>query len=66
MKIIHSEWFTGSNVIGIVVGEDYVTEDRKAYIGIGVGVDEEDDEKLIATMGVPVSKESLQKIIDKL
>ncbi len=46
-------WFTTphAHTIGIVMGEDKVTEKLKAYIGLGDGVDEEADKKKIAELG---------------
>jgi hypothetical protein len=46
MKIIASYWFTGfmsSFPIGIVLAEDEITGELKAYIGEGQGRSEEND-----------------------
>ncbi len=41
MKVIETLWFTNINgVIGIVIIEEDVTGDRKAYIGPASGTDE--------------------------
>lgn len=66
MKIIHAEWFTGMQVIGIVVGEDEHTKEKKAYIGVVAGTNEEADANFIARNGSPVMKESLEAIIKKM
>lgn len=54
MKITDSIWFTplaSIGQIGIVIGEDETTGQRKAYIGVGHGVSDERDEQLVAQYG---------------
>ena len=53
MKINDVFWFTPATgeCIGIVYGTDDVTGERKAYIGVGNGINEEEDIALIAKTG---------------
>jgi len=52
MKILESFWFTNRDgCIGIVVIEEDVTGDRKAYIGPASGVDEKADTEHILAWG---------------
>ena len=52
MKIIHDIWFNNMlGVVGIVVGEDENTGERKAYVGMATGYDLQDDIKLVAEVG---------------
>ena len=52
MKVIDKLWFTNRDgVIGIVVIEEDVTGDRKAYIGIGEGKSEFTDTEAIVNWG---------------
>ncbi len=61
MKEIKTFWFTNSTgVIGVVVGEDEVTAERKAYIGISSGGNERADTEMIKNYGSPVSQAFLQ------
>ena len=56
MKIIDDIWFTGfRGIVGIVIGEDEVTGERKAYVGIGEGVSMDQDIKAIAEYGCPLT-----------
>jgi len=69
MKILNSVWFSQMrppSTIGIVVGEDAVTSEKKAYIGTGFGVDEDRDRKMIAEYGSPFPLEIVQGIADQL
>lgn len=52
MKVIEKLWFTNNQgSIGIIVIEEDVTGDRKAYIGIGSGSDEGVDAEAILAWG---------------
>lgn len=52
MKVIESLWFSGKDgCVGIIVDEDSVTGERKAYIGSASGIDEEADIKAISDWG---------------
>lgn len=65
MKILDVIWFTemGSlRPIGIVIGEDEITGERKAYIGVGNGEDEERDSKSIAGTGAKFSLDAARRI----
>lgn len=60
MKIIDSVWITSLDIIGcigIVVGEDEATGERKAYVGYGYGVNEEADAQLISRTGGKLTPE---------
>lgn len=69
MKIIETIWFTGMyGCCGIVLGEDVITGDRRAYLGVHRGVDEESDRALIADGGSHLSRatiEGILKFLDK-
>lgn len=67
MRIIESFWFTAMGKIqpiGIVVCEDEVTRDRKAYIGQGSGIDKDVDIKMICERGAKVSDIILLEILN--
>lgn len=69
MKIFNAIWFTemGSlRPIGIVIGEDEMTGERRAYIGVGNGEDEERDSKSIAGTGAKFGIEMAQMIVNAL
>jgi hypothetical protein len=52
MKIIATHWFTEmGGCLGIVVGEDEITGERKAYIGSGDGFSENADAQKILQRG---------------
>lgn len=55
----HVAWYStsgmnGVNVIGIVRIHDKVTDEEKTYLGIGVGGNESDDIREIASWGTQV------------
>lgn len=63
MKVIETLWFTNMNgCIGIVVIEEDVTGDRKAYIGPVPGTDEETDTEAIIAWGNKFSLDTAQRI----
>lgn len=69
MKIIDVIWFTqmGSLApIGIVIGENEVTNERMAYIGSGFGNDERTDEKHIMDTGAKLRLPVLMRITAQL
>ena len=68
MEIFDSTWFTMPNgtAIGIVLGEDKLTHRKKAYMGLGRGQSQEDDEKWILEHGYPVMKGVLLEIANKI
>lgn len=52
MKVIDSIWFTNRDgTIGIIIGEEDITGDRKAYIGPASGTDEKTDTQQILSWG---------------
>ena len=69
MKIIDDIWFAnfqGMNTIGIVIGEDEVTGERKAYIGFGLSVSRQDDMQTIAANGAKLTPEIAARIASLL
>ncbi len=64
MKILKANWFTpmGNTLIGIVYGEDEVTKEKKAYIGIGNGYDEKEDSEHIAETGAKFPADVAEKL----
>jgi hypothetical protein len=56
---IDDVWFGN---IGIVVIEDDLTKERKAYIGVGGGVCKEADMEKIKSWGMPVSMNILKEL----
>lgn len=66
MKINDSIWFTNSTsmqIIGIVLATDEVTNERKAYIGIGEGHDEAFDAHNVLNWGSKLSPEMLITVL---
>lgn len=56
MKFQSTLWFSSmAGCYGIVMGEDEVTGEYKAYIGAAGGLDEEEDIEKISTWGAPVA-----------
>ncbi len=69
MEIKKVLWFSGSNipgVMGVVMGEDTLTKKKKAYMGMGTGLDDKIDQKVIAAHGTPVNVAVFQEIVDYL
>ena len=69
MKIIDAIWFNElgkKEPIGIVIGEDKITGERKAYIGTGNGFEEGSDTISIAERGTKVTIKTLEYILKKL
>jgi len=65
MKIICSIWFTGFGIfgcIGIVLGEDEITGQRKAYIGNGLNLGELLDEQRIVATGSKLPVDMVERI----
>ena len=63
MKVIESIWFSSLlGVMGVVVGEDEHTSERKAYIGIGYGINESQDVDNIKTLGAKLSLSAVNHI----
>ncbi len=56
MRVVDSLWFTNNRgTIGIVIIQEDVTGERKAYIGIGDGHNEKADTQSIVDWGNPLS-----------
>lgn len=51
MTILGYCWFSGVDNVGIVYGIDNITNEKKAYIGIAVGLNEDADINHIAEYG---------------
>ncbi len=63
MKIIDTIWLTGMyGHVGIVLGEDAITGERKAYIGVHKGQDEVADREMVAAGGSKLAKEIAERI----
>lgn len=65
MKNVQSFWFNSMGLIGcvgIVLGEDEVTGQRKAYIGVGLGINELFDERIVAESGAKFPAEMAERI----
>ncbi len=64
MKIIKTIWFTGMyGHVGIVLAEDSITGERKAYVGVHRGQDEDSDRELIASGGSKLPREIAERIL---
>lgn len=59
MKFIKVIWF---GTIGLVIGADKVTKERKAYIGQGSGLDETFDIEHIMKHGTKVNPEVISEV----
>jgi len=66
--MIEKFWFSGLTTVGIVIGEDERTKERKAYIGAtdGGGLSEASDAKHILEYGAKVHPEQLENILATL
>ncbi len=63
MKVLETLWFTGSTgCIGIVVIEEDVTGERKAYIGVGSGISEKADQEHIIAWGITFSHDTVLRL----
>ena len=64
MKVIDSLWFTNlDGCIGIIVIEEDITGDRKAYIGPASGEDEKADTEKILAWGNKFSIDTAERIL---
>lgn len=67
MKVTEKFWITTDRgCIGIICGEDEITGERKAYIGIGNGQNENWDAEYIAQQGSPLSLGMVEQIRGRL
>ncbi len=64
MKVILTLWFSGMyGFTGIVLGENVITGERKALIGVHQGVDPDGDTRLIVEGGSKIPRETLKKVL---
>lgn len=68
MKLMKTIWFTTNSglMIGVVIGKDEITGEKKAYIDIAAGDDEEDDKKFIMDYGCKLPVEIIKEILKDL
>lgn len=68
MKILTATWFTGSGMklIGVVIGIDEITNERKAYVGTASGLDEGLDAQHIASHGAKLHLVIAESIVRAL
>lgn len=67
MKTLRDYWFTTMNgTIGVVIGEDKLTGERKGYIGMAGGHNQQADIEVILEYGSPISIPILQEILQAL
>jgi len=77
MKIIDSFWFTNPTTttaiypppfgtVGIVIGEDETTGERKAYIGTAQGFEQKADEKRILEWGTELGAGRIEELLQLL
>ncbi len=63
MKVIETLWFTNfEGCIGIVVGEEDITGDRKAYIGPASGTDEKANTEQVLAWGNKFSLDTVLRL----
>lgn len=64
MKIIETLWFSSMyGFIGIVLGEDAISGERKAYIGPHRGQDEKVDQEFIASGGAKFTRAHAEQLL---
>ena len=67
MKILFTEWFSGMQHFGIVIGEDDVTKEKKLYIGAcQPGGSPESDSQHIADNGAKIYPSTLRHFLKRL
>ncbi|GAH81524.1 unnamed protein product [marine sediment metagenome] len=68
MKVLEAIWFTNNQggTSGIIIVEEDVTGNRKAYIGVGNGIDEKADIEDILAWGSEFSLDTIDKIHHKV
>lgn len=63
LTIIKKEWFpTSTGLIGIIIAQDNITEETKYYMGVGVGINEQDDVKTILERGTKLNFNRMRNI----
>jgi len=65
-KIIDCIWFTSTRTVGIIVTEDERTKERRAYIGVVDGDNEELDKLYIKEHGAPVSVMAMNQVVREM
>ena len=64
MKVLKEVWFNNSTgTVGIIVGEDTATHERKAYVGVAEGVDQPSDIVHISKHGTKLSLDDVEHIL---
>lgn len=68
MKVLADYWFNDmrGGIVGIVVGEDEVTKERKAYIGTAEGHNQKVDMQSILDTGQKLSLPFLEGLVGLL
>ncbi len=69
MKILYRTWFSpmgNPGIIGLVVVENEITRERKAYIGQASGYDQVADEEYISKTGAKFTKAILAELTKQL
>jgi hypothetical protein len=65
-KIIDCIWFTSIKTVGIIVTEDELTKERRAYVGVVDGNDPELDRLYIKEHGAPVSVMAMKQVVREM
>lgn len=67
MKVVEVQWFSNpQGYIGIVIGEDNQTKERKAYISSVSGEDEAADTRYVLDWGAKFPLAMMQRLVDCL
>jgi hypothetical protein len=69
MKIEQTLWFnemSSTRPIGIVIGSDEVTGEKKAFIGTGDGISASGDAKHITEWGTKLKKHMIKEIYNQM
>jgi hypothetical protein len=67
LEVKSVSWFTSmKGLIGIVVAQDTITNEKKAYVSAADGYNEETDIQSILSGGAKVYVEQLERIISQL
>ncbi len=64
MKIIDTLWMTGKGTVGLVACENDIGE-KKFYIGVGEGFNEELDKQNIADWGAKVDRKIFDRFFNR-
>jgi len=64
VKVLKDIWFNNSlGTVGVIVGEDAITKERKAYVGVAEGVDQPSDIVHISQHGTKLSVDDVEHIL---